>query len=36
LRRLSRYGDRVHITVNSKLKDVIQIDSSVFNLVMEV
>jgi len=33
--RLSRYGDRIYIAVNEKLRDKVQIDSSVFNLVLE-
>ncbi len=36
LKQLSRYGDRVTIAVNQKLRDFIDIDSSVFNLVFEV
>ncbi|HEX3034123.1 MAG TPA: radical SAM protein [Thermodesulfobacteriota bacterium] len=35
LKRLSRYGDRVYISVHEKLRDVVSIDSSVFNLVLE-
>ena len=35
LRRLSRYGDRVYISVHEKLRDRVNIDSSVFNLVLE-
>jgi hypothetical protein len=35
LNRLSRYGDRIYISVHEKLRDVISIDSSVFNLVLE-
>lgn len=34
LKRISQYGDRVYITVNDKLKDIIEIDSSKFNLVL--
>ncbi len=34
LKRISQYGDRVYITVNEKLKDIIEIDSSKFNLVL--
>lgn len=34
LRRLSRYGDRVSIAVNENIRHLIQIDSSVFNLVL--
>lgn len=36
LRRLSRYGDRIYISVHEKLRDRVNIDSSVFNLVLEV
>ena len=36
LKQLSRYGDRVTIAVNQKLRDFVDIDSSVFNLVFEV
>ncbi len=35
LRRLSRYGDRVYISVHEKLTGMVNIDSSVFNLVLE-
>lgn len=35
LSRLSRYGDRIYITVHEKLRNVINIDSSVFNLVLD-
>jgi len=34
-KRLSRYGDRIHVAVHEKLRDKVQIDSSVFNLVLE-
>jgi len=34
LRRLEQYGDRIHIAVDEKLRDVVNIDSSVFNLVL--
>src|SRR5580704_4731884 len=33
LRRLARYGDRVHIVVDERLSALVPIDSSVFNLV---
>ncbi len=33
--RLSRYGDRIYIAVHEKWRDKVQIDSSVFNLVLE-
>ncbi|MEQ9618743.1 MAG: radical SAM protein [Deltaproteobacteria bacterium] len=33
-KRLSRYGDRVYIAVHEKWRDKVQIDSSVFNLVL--
>jgi hypothetical protein len=35
LKRLARYGDRVYIAVHEELRDAIDIDSSVFNLVLE-
>ena len=35
LHRLARYGDRVHIAVREELRDLIEIDSSVFNLVLD-
>ncbi|MBW1679556.1 MAG: radical SAM protein [Deltaproteobacteria bacterium] len=34
LKRLSRYGDRIYITVPEKVRGIIDIDSSVFNLVL--
>lgn len=34
LRKLSRYGDRINIVVHEKLRGVIKIDSSRFNLVL--
>ena len=36
LRRLSRYGDRVRITVSERLRDLVAIDSSRFHLSFEV
>jgi radical SAM superfamily enzyme YgiQ (UPF0313 family) len=36
LKRLSRYGDRIYITVPEKARGIIDIDSSVFNLVLEM
>ena len=35
LRRLSPYGDRIHIKVNSKLRNIVNIDSSIFHLVLD-
>jgi radical SAM superfamily enzyme YgiQ (UPF0313 family) len=35
LRRLSRYGDRIRITVHERLRDVVKVDSSVFVLSFE-
>jgi len=35
LNRLSRYGDRIHIAVHEKFRHMVDIDSSVFNLVLE-
>lgn len=34
LKRLSDHGDRIHISVHEKLRHVVEIDSSVFNLVL--
>ncbi len=34
LKRLSRYGDRIHILVDEQVMDKIRIDSSIFNLVL--
>ncbi len=34
LRRLARYGDRVHIVVDERLRALLPIDSSVFNVVL--
>lgn len=33
--RLARYGDRIYIAVNEKWRDKVNIDSSVFNLVLD-
>lgn len=35
LHRLARYGDRVSIVVDERLRAIVPIDSSVFNLVLE-
>jgi len=35
LKRLTRYGDRVYIAVHDELKDIIDVDSSVFHVVLE-
>jgi len=35
LRRLSRYGDRIRITVNEKIRNMVEVDSSVFVLSFE-
>jgi radical SAM superfamily enzyme YgiQ (UPF0313 family) len=35
LKRLSKYGDRVYISVNERIRGMINIDSSIFNLVLE-
>ncbi|MFQ5704527.1 MAG: B12-binding domain-containing radical SAM protein [Gemmatimonadales bacterium] len=35
LKRLSRHGDRIHIAIREELRSMIEIDSSVFNLVLE-
>ncbi len=34
LKRLARYGDRVSIVLDRKLRDIVRIDSSVFHLVL--
>jgi hypothetical protein len=34
LKRLARYGDRVSIVLDERLRTLLQIDSSVFNLVL--
>ncbi len=36
LKRLSRYGDRIYVTVHEELRDVVAIHSSVLNLILEV
>ena len=35
LKRLARHGDRVYIAVHEELRDIVDVDSSVFNVVME-
>jgi hypothetical protein len=35
LGRLARYGDRVSIVIDRKLRDKVRIDSSVFHLVLQ-
>lgn len=35
LSRISRYGDRIYIKVDKGLRDIVKVDSSVFNLVLE-
>jgi radical SAM superfamily enzyme YgiQ (UPF0313 family) len=35
LNRLSRYGDRINIAVHERFRHMVDIDSSVFNLVLE-
>lgn len=35
LKHLSRYGDRINIILNEKLSNTIEVDSSIFNLVLE-
>ena len=35
LRRLARYGDRIAIRVNDRLRDIVKIDSSVFHLLLD-
>ena len=35
LKRLSRYGDRIRIAVNDRVREMVEIDSSVFHLVLK-
>lgn len=35
LERLAQHGDRIHISVNEKVRHLIEIDSSVFNLILD-
>jgi hypothetical protein len=35
LQRLAQYGDRIFIGVDKKLRNIVPIDSSVFNVVLE-
>ena len=35
LKRLSRFGDRIHISLNEQVRDSVAIDSSVFNLLLD-
>jgi radical SAM superfamily enzyme YgiQ (UPF0313 family) len=35
LHQLSPYGDRINISVNKKLRDIVNIDSSIFHLILE-
>ncbi len=35
LKRLARYGDRIHIAVPEELRNMIAIDSSIFNVLLE-
>ena len=35
LRRLRRDGDRIYVSTSEKLKDLLEVDSSVFHLVLE-
>ncbi|MFQ5750918.1 MAG: hypothetical protein ACE5HI_02890, partial [bacterium] len=36
LKKLSRHGDRIYIAVHDKVRHLVEIDSSVFNLVLVV
>ncbi|MFQ5602275.1 MAG: radical SAM protein [bacterium] len=36
LKKLSQHGDRIYIRVHEKVRHIVEIDSSVFNLVLEV
>lgn len=35
LKRLARYGDRIRIAVNDRVKEMVDIDSSIFHLVLK-
>ena len=35
LKRLSRYGDRIHIRMDERSRRIIAVDSSIFNLVLQ-
>lgn len=35
LSRLSQYGDRIYIRVHERIRHIVEIDSSVFNLILE-
>ncbi|MDH3459108.1 MAG: B12-binding domain-containing radical SAM protein [Gemmatimonadota bacterium] len=35
LKRLARYGDRVSIAVHGEIRDTIEVDSSVFNVILD-
>jgi radical SAM superfamily enzyme YgiQ (UPF0313 family) len=35
LKKLSRHGDRIHIILNEKVRNMVEVDSSIFNLVLE-
>jgi hypothetical protein len=35
LKKLSRHGDRIHIILHAKVRNMIEVDSSIFNLVLE-
>jgi hypothetical protein len=35
LRRLSRYGDRIRIAVHENAREIVDIDSSIFYLVLQ-
>ena len=35
LKKLSRHGDRIHIILHEKVRNMIEVDSSIFNLVLE-
>ncbi|MFQ5752513.1 MAG: hypothetical protein ACE5HI_10995, partial [bacterium] len=36
LKRLSRYGDRIRIAVHDNVKEIVDIDSSIFYLVLKI
>jgi len=35
LKKLSRHGDRIHIILHEKVRNMVEVDSSIFNLVLE-
>lgn len=35
LKKLSRHGDRIHIILHERVRNMVEVDSSIFNLVLE-